>query len=449
MSSSFPSLFSQNIFRNTVKFYFLITFAYGLKVPMAYLNFYAEDGVLFFQDANDLPFPLDFLKPATGYIILISRIIGRLNTLFPIEILPFVNFIFVCISIAFICAVTWSNLANLIYNNYLKLICCCSIIFLPIINFELMASSSSLHFLLIFPTILILINLRNKFSISNVDIFILAMTFLSDPLSIMCITILVKPENLRNWKFIYNKSKKAYMVIIISAAIQSLYATYSLAMGSRRISNSSSLLKTAYLYLDRVVGSSLIPNWGFVNSNDVVSGIFAEKIIMRGGIALIIIFGLIFLILQLYRKITIDRIAIYQPLESIIILLVVSVSYWFFAGYLFNPEPRYAIFPGMCLIAVILVLVDSFTKEEFSKKILGFSVQKSGALFISGLLISTWMFSIKPSAIRIEGPTWKSELISARIACDYSNQEFAKLRVIPITVNWFVTLKCTKLKADN
>ena len=42
---------------------------------MAYLNFYAEDGVLFFQEANDLPFPLDFLKPATGYIILISRII--------------------------------------------------------------------------------------------------------------------------------------------------------------------------------------------------------------------------------------------------------------------------------------------------------------------------------------------------------------------------------------
>ncbi len=446
MPSISQSTISTNIFKNTAKFYLLVTFVYILKVPMAYLNFYAEDGVLFFQEANDLPFPLDFLKPATGYIILISRIIARLDTLFPIETLPIVNFIFVCISIAFICAVTWSNLSNLIYKNHLKLICCSSIIFLPIINFELMASSSSLHFLLIFPTILILIKLRNKDSISNVDIFILAITFLSDPLSIMCIAILAKPENLSNWKYIYLKGKNIYIVIFFCVAIQFLYVVYGLAIGSRRISNSGSLLKTTYLYLDRVVGSSLVPNWGFVNSSDLVSGIFTVKIIIRGGIALIIFSGLIFLILHLWRKMTIDKISIFQPIESIIILLIVSTSYWFFAGYLFNPEPRYAIFPGLCLITVTLVLVDLFAKEEFSKKILGFSVQKSSAIFVSGLLISTWIFSIKPSSIRTEGPTWETELISARNSCNNPDQEFAKLRILPTTVNWFVTFKCTKLK---
>jgi hypothetical protein len=445
VASISPSTTFQNMIINTAKFYLLISFAYFVKVPIAYLNFYAEDGMIFFQEANDMPFPLDLLKPTGGYLILVSKIIGRLLTLFPIEILPFVNFIFVCISIAFICAVTWSNLSNLIFNNYLKLICCCSIIFLPIINFELMASSCSLHFLLIFPTVLILINLRNKESIKNIDVFILVMTFLSDPLSIMCIAILVKPENLRNYKFIYHKNKKIYIVIFISAAIQCLYVIYSYITGVRGILNSSSFVKTVYLYLDRVVGSSLIPNWGFVNSNDVASGVFNEKIIMRGSIALIIIFGLFFFTLQLYRKIRNDKMAIYQPMESIIILFIISTSYWLFAGYLFNPEPRYAIFPSICLITIILMLFDFFIKEKFSKKILGFSFQKCGVLFISGLLISTWMFSIKPSSLRTEGPTWESELISARNLCKNQDQKFAKLRILPITANWFVTLECVKL----
>ena len=93
------------------------------------------------------------------------------------------------------------------------------------------------------------------------------------------------------------------------------------------------------------------------------------------------------------------------------------------------------------------MLVDFFTKDEFAKKILGFSIQKSGVLFVSGLLISTWIFSIKPSSIRTEGPTWESELISARNSCNNSDQEFAKLRILPITVKWFVTLKCAKLKS--
>ena len=419
---------------------------------MAYLNFYAEDGKYFFQEANDLPFPMDLLKPL-DYIILISRIIGRLVTLFPIEILPLINFILVCLAIAFLCAVTWSNLADLISNTYLKLISCCSIIFLPIINFELLASSSSLHFILLFPATLILINLRNEKSINNSDIFVLALTFLSDPLSIMCLTILAKPENLKNWRLLHSRGKYIYAIIFICVALQGLCSLYTLSMGSRKL-NASSLLKTGYLYLDRVVGSSLIPNWGFVNSNDFYSGILSTKIFLRGGVALIIVMGLVFLALHVWREMKTDNQTIYRPIENVIIIILVSASYWLFAGYFFNPEPRYAIFPGLCLITGILVLVDCLTKEEYAKeeygkKYLMSRIHKSGVFFVSVLFISTWVFSTKPSPIRIVGPTWESELISARNSCNNSKQEFAKLvtlPTLPTTANWFVMLKCDKLK---
>ena len=274
---------------NTIKFYLLVSFAYIIKVPMAYMNFYAEDGIIFYQEARDLPFPIDLLKPATGYLILISRIIGRLITLFPIEILPVVNFIIVCIAIAFICSVTWININEIISNFYLRLICCSSIIFLPILNFELMASASVLHFILLFPFTLILINYRNKKSINKIDIFILSLTLLSDPLSVMFIIILFKRENFKNWKLIFAKNKILYMIIICCIFLQSFAALSSLVTGGRKISHAGSILKTVYLYLDRVVGNAILPNWGFINSNDYVSGLLNSKIIIRGGFTLFLI----------------------------------------------------------------------------------------------------------------------------------------------------------------
>ena len=123
-----------------------------------------------------------------------------------------------------------------------------------------------------------------------------------------------------------------------------------------------------------------------------------------------------------------------------------SDEIWKKKGY---KRPTFAVnyFDDEASMKYLEPLVDLFTKEESSKKIFGFSVQKSGAIFISGLLISTWMFSIKPSSLRTEGPTWETELISARNSCNNNpDQELAKLRILPTTVEWFVSLKCTKLK---
>ena len=88
-----PYNFSYEILRHSLGFFIIILIIYCLKIPAAYHNFYAEDGMIFYQQAKDLPFPFDFLTPSGGYLMLISRIIARIVIIFPIEITPLINFI--------------------------------------------------------------------------------------------------------------------------------------------------------------------------------------------------------------------------------------------------------------------------------------------------------------------------------------------------------------------
>lgn len=437
-------------FRNSIIifliFYTLVTFAYVVKIPMAYLNFYAEDGLLFYQTAKDFSFPNDFLMPATGYSILVSRIIGRLITFFPVNILPQVNFIFVCIFIAFFCTVILRNLSNLISNNFLRVLSSLSLILLPIINFELMASSSSLHFLLLFPATLILINLRNGESINGADIFVLALTFLSDPISIIVLPALIKIESIKISKLLHSNNKIIYIIIFCCIALQGLYVAYSLSQGHRGISGNGSILKTIYLYLDRVVGSTLIPNFGFVSSNDFVSGLLTSKLLLRAGATIVISTIIVSMVVYLWRKSKNDVTVVRRPLQNIVLLFVVSSFYWAFSGYFFNPEPRYAIFPGLCLVAIICILFDVCASQKMIINHGFIWLKKSGVVFLLFLFISTWLFSIKPSPIRTTGTTWESELVTARNSCNNLGQENVNLHILPITGSWFVTMKCSELQ---
>ncbi len=446
VSTILTLLTSGKLIISALIFFTIVVLAYVAKIPMAYLNFYAEDGILFFQDAKDLPFPIDLLVPAGGYFVLVSRIIGRLITFFPVEVLPLVNFIFICVAIAILCAVTWRNLSNFISNALLRLLCCLSLIFLPIINFELMASSSSLHFLLLFPATLILINFRNGESLSGIDTCVLVLALLSDPLSIIIgLVVLLRPLNLKIWESTSSINKRIYVIIFFCIALQGLCAAYTLSLGHRKISGSGSLLKTIYLYLDRVVGSSVIPNWGFVNSNDFISGMVTTTLLLRGSVALIIVIFVALLVFHLWRNSKNDAKVSRRPLHNLLLLLVASSFYWLFAGYLFNPEPRYAIFPGLCLIAVILMLFDVFIKAKGDQKSLIQRFRRSGIFFVSLLLVATWIFSITPSSLRTVGPTWNSELLAARSMCDKPGQEIVKLRILPSSVSWFVTMKCSEV----
>ena len=427
-----------------LSFFFVITLIiYVLKVPIAYSTFYAEDGALFLQEAKTLQFPLDFIQPAAGYLVLVSRIIGRVVSLFPLEVLPLVNFMVVCLFIAIFCVVTWSNINNLIRNIYLKFFCTLSLLLIPILNFELLASSSSLHFLLLFPTALIFLKVREDESITYGEIFIVALGLLSDPTAILLVLLLVKSGTMANWSLISKKIKSFYLLIFCCIAVQCTYALQSITTQSRSFGNTSSFLKTCYLYLDRVVGSTLVPNWGFVSSDDVSAGVLTPKILLRGTVALVILSTIVYLLFLSIRRAREENLETPKPIINAIALLSISIMHWVCLGYLFNPEPRYAIFPGLCLVVVALIIVDSLPLYQSKKSFLFSNVITRTNSMILCLLALTWVFSFNPSSLRTEGPTWANELILAREACKSGEQEHVNLKIVP--KNWTVQLNCTEV----
>jgi hypothetical protein len=429
---------------NTFIFFIIITTIYIIKVPVAYSNFYAEDGALFFQEANKLQFPLDFINPAGGYLILVSRIIGRAVSFFPIDIVPVVNFLIVCLFLAFVCAVTWQNTQHLIRQFHLRTFCCLSIILLPIMNFELLASSSSLHFILLFPAALILTKVRSNQEITNIDFLVVALTFLSDPTSIFLLLILLKTEAIKKCSLVIQKIKFLYLLICSCVFIQCIYVFHSLDTGARRLENISSFSKALYLYLDRVVGSTLVPNWGFVSSADISDGIFTLKLFIRGTITLVIIIMLLYLLLNLLQWKKKGGSKYSHQTYNAFILLLAPFVYWMTLGYLFNPEPRYAFFPGLCLVVVVLMIVDGLSTGDPDINFGSESFRKYGAIFVMSLFTMTWVFSFSPSPLRTEGPSWREELKIARELCHTQKLDSARLQILP--KNWSVEFKCSELE---
>jgi hypothetical protein len=437
------SCFSGGVLKNSFIFLTLIIITYYLKIPMAYQNFYAEDGMLFYQQAKDLSFPTDLLTPSTGYLMLISRIIARIVVLFPLELSPVINFVLTCYFIAIFCAVTYKNLANFITNNFIKIFVCFSIILLPILNFEVLAASCGLHFILLFPAVLIFINFRSKLPISNLDVIILLLAILSDPTSFFCALVLLQPINSKTWRSFELKIKYIYASILICLSLQFFTVINSLYNGDRAIQRNSSFLKTIYLYFDRVIGNSIIPNWGFVSSADFATGMFNATLILRGGVSVIIVVLVSIFILKLWNlknNCVMNR----QLKINLPLLLASSIAYWFFCGYFFNPEPRYAIFPGLCFITAVLMLIDISIQKGINIAIRFHSWYIS---LIAILFILIWGFSFTPSAQRTSGPTWVSELNSARFECiNNKNTEIIKLQILPtLAGDWFVKIKCSEI----
>jgi hypothetical protein len=119
---------------------------------------------------------------------------------------------------------------------------------------------------------------------------------------------------------------------------------------------------------------------------------------------------------------------------------VIPAAYWCLAGLLVNPEPRYAVFPGLSLLVLVIYLLERLIIQSHSlllKRIIPIS--------ISALIISTWLLSISPVERRVIGQAWQSEVTKARLACQSAKLESASLRILPADNGWTVQIKCLSL----
>jgi hypothetical protein len=407
-----------------------------VKIPIAFDSFWAEDGA-FYSQALVETFPSDFFISGGGYVIFVSRILSNLVANFPVYYAALANAVLLCFILGFLAQRIYKNLAFIVQNSTHRVMISLSILLLPINNFETIASGTSLHFILLFVTLIICLSASRTLNISIVDAVVVSVSFLSDPFTILCLTplILGRTSQLRTfWRHRFSLLLLWGASFLIQGWM--VYAIYSDT--PRKLTDAPSLPKTIYLYFDRVVGSTLIPNWGLVSSNIFIDGRVTLFLVFRAFLAFVI-FAVFFLVTtRIYGKSR--RFGKDFDLHAILFLLLAPIAYWLIASFMINPEPRYAVLPGMSLLVIVVYLISqSFDLDGsiFKKKVY--------PGITSVLIVTLWLLSFSPSERRDSGVTWRSEVNKARLECQTDKLELATLKILPVDHGWSITIRCSTL----
>lgn len=405
----------------------------AIKIPTAFRNFWAEDGTFYEQALTD-NFPQDFFSSGGGYFIFISRIIARLVTFGPVAYASFFNEVIVTLFLSFFIVRLYVNLNFLLKSKIYKIIISISVFLLPINNFDVIATAGALHFQLIFISLIISLSAKKRSGISKLDIVIVSIAILSDPLALMTLIPLFIRERTEVMKF-WKNALGALILIAISVATQIAMVIRFYLEGNDRIATSHSILKTSYLFLERVIGSTFIPHWGNVSSNSLYQGGITTHLAIRAVIGLVCV-GIImfFTIAHLRKRLSEHEI---HDKSTVVWLLLLSSLYWLTVGLIFNPEPRYGIFPGLCFLLAILILFDHGSCEATSHTIVNISTY---LVLVFSILI--WALSATPSERRVLGPDWHIQISQGRLECTQKGQGSVWIKILPIDTAWKVELEC-------
>ncbi len=403
-----------------------------LKIPTAFTKIYAEDGAISLQDALGKSFPHDFLAPYAGYLDVIGRSAGRVVSVFPLESAAHVFFFFNTFMLTWIALTVFRASSEIIPNKLSRSILSLSLILLPIASFESLANTTNLHFFFMsacFP--IFLRKNSSRYDAYLFSFFILVAT-LSTPLMIFYFPLIAYMRWSSNNSKRFAKPSLIEFAWLTGMLLQVVFIL-TRAFGDRTTTGVHSITKTGFLYLDRVVGSSFIPGWGNVSDStpSIAPSLFPAKVYLalRAVFALAL---LVLFILYILRATTRNSPARFLAAS----VLLTGFFYWFVVGVLFNPEPRYAIFPSFGLL-VVLFYMHSASSESMSFKL----YQRVIIL----LIFLTWMGSWSPSTLRVNGPTWAAEYKKAQATCLTGARE-VQIPIIPTNLDWNVVIDCKKVR---
>lgn len=418
------------LFRFTVILSCLL-FVWKIRFPFIFSKIYAEDGALFLHDALELKFPTDFLTPAAGYSTLIMRIGGQFVSFFPLTLSAVMCGLFAAFNLAILSALIfkYNNLKN--DSSWSRYFLVFTFLFLPLSSYSAIGNITNLYIYWMIASG-VLLSCRDS---SNKALFYKSVVFLIATLSLP-LTFFLLPIML--FRIISQKKVTGYskfyfsdICFLLGCFLQTLFILM-FSFGERYPQSPQPFLKTFYLYLDRGIGSSIIPMWGFVSAENTQinyeNSFFAfESLYVRFLIVAIIMCIIIFLFYQ-YKSLIPMIIK-----QEILLLTVLGFIYSILIGSFFNPEPRYMLFTSFLTFWVLIMIFD-FQKKHMTK------------IIFSGIIGFVLILGLNSSEHRSAGPEWLPVLLEAKVICEKKDLNYeVKLTTIPINANWEVKLSCRNL----
>lgn len=412
-------------------FFLLILFVWRIRFRFVFEKVYAEDGALFLADTYRFNFPWDILEPAAGYSTLIMRIGGRFVSLFPLQYASIFFALFSALCLSFLAAgiFNYNNLGNKYKSSKLALALC--FMFLPITSFSAIGNIANLYVYFMTASAVMLYHKEiSRFQVLYKSL-VLALAALSLPLSFFLVPILFHRSYLARkteeiWRF--QKSDFVFLVALLMQFVFILANT----LGDRKPYAPQSVIKVAYLYLDRGIGSSVIPRFGFVSTNGDSTD-FENSFLLFNSLTsrVLTVLGFLFFVIIVFirnQKLDYSKIRL-----QFWFLISLGFIYSLTVGLFFNPEPRYMAFPAF-ITCWGLIMLAGVHNSHAVRRVFHF------------YLILVLALGLSSSDHRSLGPTWDSELQKAkRICLDQSPNYEIKIRTLPVDRNWEMVLKCKNL----
>ena len=357
--SKFIEAFNQRFWLRMFFFLSLLLIIWSIRFPFIFRKIYAEDGGLYLADALKFKFPTDLFEPSAGYSTLIMRLGGRFVSLFPLEYAAIMCGVFTAICLSVLAAGLYKyndfNIKN-IHGRFALSLC---FIFLPLASFSAVGNIANLYVYFMTAAGVFLYYHEKTPSETFYKSFIFLIATLSLPLTIFLLPLIshriyLDKKISGSWKLL-----KSDFVFAIGIVFQITFIAVK-TFGERAPHAPQSLFKVIYLYLDRGIGISTIPKWGFVsNSNGIIqyenSLEFLHSTNVRSAVVLVV---LALFILTFYKNISNIPPVIRAQLWFITSL---GFIYSMLVGLFFNSEPRYMIFTSFLTCWAILLLLDSIS----------------------------------------------------------------------------------------
>lgn len=403
-------------------------FYLAIVVPNFFTSIYAEDGARYLQDALDTGGVNNIFKTLAGFADVPARIIAAIASLSPPEWYPISLGVLTILIVALCVIVVFDSVLPILKNKFLAYLFAIFLLVLPIARFESIGNVTNLHFYFFTSSAFILLHFlfRGKISIFQ-GIFIL-LAALSVPLTLFLFVFLFYKVNPKLYFRLEFKSLiiNPFIILGVGSLINFLISWGDTSSRAPRSLNS--IFKVAYLYLDRIVGSTFIPLWGRVYSDKDGIGI-SNSIFNLIGVRLIAA-SLIFILLLLFSlKLNKDS------RNFALFLLGISVLFGVLLGFFFNLEPRYCIFPSY-LLAFVLFFIISSQKKRWLEPI---------------VLILLLLLTVNASsdiASRQNSNDWRGQVAIARGKCQNNGiLENVRIRIAPFRADayWSIRLPCSTL----
>ncbi len=414
-------------------FFLLIISVWLIRFPFIFQKLYAEDGTLLLHDALVEPFPKEFFQPASGYSLLIQRIGGRFISIFPLEYAPITSAIFAALCLSFLAAglYTYNNFSTRSFWPRITLALC--FVFLPLSSFSAVGNSANLYVYFMTASAVFIYYKEEKKSEVIFKCCVLGIAALSLPLTVFLIPLILHRSMIE--KKVTNKWRiqKSDGIFVFSLLLHMIFIAVT-SLGARAPHAPQSLFKVLYLYLERGLGISIVPMWGFVSGTSASPTYEnAPAFLSYLSIRIVVLLSIIAILGAIYIR---SRKILPVNLRSQFwFILTLGFSYSIIVGLFFNPEPRYMIFTSFLTYWAILLLVESQSSFIFKA-------------CLSAYLIVVLILGLTASGHRSIGPEWLPELAKARLTCsNLTPEQKVKILILPVTPQWELNLSCKILNS--